>query len=71
MATFTDDQGVEIVYSILGAWDSDPEKRHLSYLSELGASFLGLKPGDAAVARDPATEQKLNLTLRSIVPFNP
>jgi len=71
VATFTDEQGGEIVYAILGAWDSDPEKRHLSYLSELGASFLGLKPGDAAVARDPATEQKLNLTLRSIAPFNP
>ncbi|HEY8961366.1 MAG TPA: GreA/GreB family elongation factor, partial [Luteolibacter sp.] len=71
VATFTDEQGGEIVYAILGAWDSDPEKRHLSYLSELGASFLGLKPGDSAIARDPATEQKLNLTLRSITPFNP
>jgi transcription elongation GreA/GreB family factor len=71
VATFTDEQGQEIVYTVLGAWDSDPERRYLSYLSELGASFLGLKPGDSAVARDPATEQKLNLTLRSITPFTP
>jgi transcription elongation GreA/GreB family factor len=71
VATFADEQGGEVVYAILGAWDSDPEKRHLSYLSELGASFLGLKPGDTAVARDPATERKLTLSLRAIQAFNP
>lgn len=63
--------GSETVYSVLGAWDSEPDKRYLSYLSELGASLLGLKPGDTIEARDLETDQKVLYTLRSIVPFNP
>ncbi|MBN1149651.1 GreA/GreB family elongation factor, partial [candidate division WOR-3 bacterium] len=33
-------------YSILGPWDSDPEKGIISYLSPIGAKMLGLKVGD-------------------------
>ncbi|WP_338286993.1 GreA/GreB family elongation factor [Luteolibacter sp. LG18] len=71
IVTFADAAGKEIVYTVLGAWDSDPEKSQLSYLSELGASFLGLKPGDTVEARDPVTDEKRTLTVRSIAPFNP
>ncbi|MFD0893823.1 GreA/GreB family elongation factor [Luteolibacter ambystomatis] len=71
VVTFTDGNGKEVVYSVLGAWDSDPEKSYLSYLSELGASFLGLKPGDTVEARDLTTDEKQTLTVRSIAAFNP
>ncbi|MGC4013269.1 MAG: GreA/GreB family elongation factor [Luteolibacter sp.] len=71
MVTFTDGNGKEVVYSVLGAWDSDPEKSYLSYLSELGASFLGLKPGDTVEARDLVTDEKQTLTVRTIAAFNP
>jgi transcription elongation GreA/GreB family factor len=33
-------------FTILGAWDSDPDKGLISYLSPVGAAFLNHKPGD-------------------------
>ena len=33
-------------FSILGAWDSDPEKDVISYLSPVAQSLLGHKVGD-------------------------
>ena len=33
-------------YSILGAWDSDPEHNILSYKTPLAQKLLGRKPGD-------------------------
>jgi len=33
-------------YTIMGAWDSDPENNILSYLTPLGQSMLGKKVGD-------------------------
>lgn len=40
-------EGKPLSYTILGAWDSDPEKGILSYLSERGKAMLSRKPGDA------------------------
>ena len=36
----------EITYTILGAWDSDPEKEVISYKTPLGAALLGKSPRD-------------------------
>ena len=33
-------------FTILGAWDSDPDKGLISYLSPVGAAFLNHKPGE-------------------------
>lgn len=33
-------------YAILGAWDSNPDQRVLSYLSPLAQQLMGKKPGD-------------------------
>jgi len=33
-------------FTILGAWDSDPDKGLISYLSPVGAAFLNHKVGD-------------------------
>jgi transcription elongation GreA/GreB family factor len=33
-------------FSLLGAWDSEPEKGIVSYLSPVAQSLLGHKPGD-------------------------
>ena len=38
--------GEKVRYTILGAWDSDPENNILSYLTPLGQSILGKKVGD-------------------------
>jgi transcription elongation GreA/GreB family factor len=33
-------------FTILGAWDSDPDKGIISYLSPVGAALLNHKPGE-------------------------
>jgi transcription elongation GreA/GreB family factor len=38
--------GEQICYTILGAWDGDPDNNVLSYLTPLGQSILGKKVGD-------------------------
>ena len=35
-----------LTYSILGAWDSEPEKGILSYQTALGQALLGKHPGE-------------------------
>ena len=44
--TFVSDNGQEVVYTILGAWDSVPEERVISYSSKLGSKLIGHKVGD-------------------------
>jgi transcription elongation GreA/GreB family factor len=41
--------GKREAFIILGAWDGDPDNQILSYLTPLGQSFLGKKPGEEAV----------------------
>jgi transcription elongation factor GreA len=38
--------GTATTYTILGAWDGDPEKHIISYKTALGAALLGRKQGD-------------------------
>ena len=35
-------------FTVLGAWDGDPDNQILSYLTPLGQAFLGRKPGEEA-----------------------
>ncbi|WP_367872893.1 GreA/GreB family elongation factor [Luteolibacter sp. Populi] len=65
------EDGKQAAYTVLGAWDSDPEKAELSYLSELGASLLHKKPGDSVQVRDPITEVTHTYTVQSITAVNP
>ena len=37
----------ERVVTLLGPWDSEPEKDIYSYLSDLGKALLGRKPGES------------------------
>lgn len=62
--------GEKAVYTVLGAWDSDPEKQIVSYLSETGASMLGKKPGETADIRNHETDQIEPWTVREIVAFD-
>ena len=63
--------GQEETYTVLGAWDSDPEKKELSYLSELGAAFLNKKVGETVQVRDENTEALHTYTIKSITAVNP
>ena len=57
--------------TVLGAWDSDPDKKLVSYLSEVGKALVGGAPGDAVQVRDEATEGMQTLTIKSIRSYNP
>jgi transcription elongation GreA/GreB family factor len=71
VVTLVDAAGVETEMTVLGAWDSIPETKTVSYLSEVGKVLLNREPGDAVVIRDQETEAPQSLTIRSIRPFNP
>jgi len=61
-----DDAGTPVDYTILGAWDSVPEKNIVSYLSEIGMTLMGAKPGDRMEVRDMETETNRHLTVKKI-----
>jgi transcription elongation GreA/GreB family factor len=69
VVTLVDADGGEIEYALLGAWDSDPERHKVSYLSELGAALLGREPGDPVRARDPLADAVRDFTVKSIRPW--
>ena len=71
VVTLTDASGGEVEMSLLGAWDSDPEKKLVSYLSEVGKALIGRSPGDTVQVRDETTEAMQTLTIKSIRPYNP
>jgi transcription elongation GreA/GreB family factor len=71
IVTLTDSAGAEIEMTVLGAWDSDPDKKLVSYLSEVGKALTGRKPGESVQIRDETTETFQPLTIQSIRPFNP
>ncbi|MEX1114962.1 MAG: GreA/GreB family elongation factor [Akkermansiaceae bacterium] len=71
IVTLTDAAGSEIVMTVLGAWDSIPETKTVSYLSEVGKALVSREPGDTVQVRDEVTEEMQTLTVRSIKPFNP
>ncbi len=39
--------GQELTFTLLGAWDSDPDKNVISYLTPLGASLMTRRVGDS------------------------
>jgi len=67
----TKDDGTPETITVLGAWDSDPEKKIVSYLSEVGKALMGRVPGDTVQVRDMQSEQLYTLTVKSIAPCNP
>ena len=71
IVTLTDESGKEIVMTVLGAWDSDPDTKTVSYLSEVGKSLMERSIGETISVRDSVTEALQTLTIRSIKPFNP
>jgi transcription elongation GreA/GreB family factor len=71
IVTLTDASGADVEMTVLGAWDSDPEKKLVSYLSEVGKALVGRQAGETVQVRDEATEAMQTLTIKAIRPFNP
>jgi transcription elongation factor GreA len=57
-----------IEYTILGAWDSDPEQHIISYQTAIGQALLGKKPGD--IAELPADSKTRVVEVIEIDPYN-
>ncbi len=71
IVTLKENSGATVEMTVLGAWDSIPETKTVSYLSEVGKALVGRAPGDAVQIRDQVTEVMETLTIVSIRPFNP
>ena len=69
VVSLENEQGEAYQVSVLGAWDSDPEKRWVSYLSEAGAGLLNAKVGDQVQLRDHDNQQQKNWKVTKIEPF--
>ena len=65
-----DEDGKEQKITVLGAWDSNPDKKEVSYMSEVGKALMGLSVGDDAKVRDVETEQMRTLTIKSISAYH-
>ncbi|MFC7335554.1 GreA/GreB family elongation factor [Haloferula chungangensis] len=71
IVTVKNAQGVSVTHTLLGAWDSDPEKNIVSYLSETGAAIMGSAVGEEVEIRDHDTDKMVNWVIESIAPYNP
>lgn len=54
------------VYTILGAWDGDPEKNILSYKSVVAKGLIGKKVGSKVTVQDFETEEDINYVIEGI-----
>ena len=66
--TFVTEDGREVVYTVLGAWDSVPEQRVVAYSSKLGAKLIGHKVGDSVRLPLEIGGDQVKMTIRSITP---
>jgi len=71
IVTLIDLSGAQVEMTVLGAWDSDPDKKLVSYLSEVGKALVGREPGETVHVRDEATEVLQPLAVQAIRPYNP
>ena len=56
------DTGETLEYVILGAWDSEPEHRIISYQTAIGQALLGKKPGDTVELPSDTTSREVEIT---------
>ena len=54
--------GKPATYTILGAWDSIPEKNIIAYKTPLGLALLSKKPGDTVTVKIGNTEETYTIT---------
>ena len=52
-----DGNGKSTQYTILGAWDGDPDQNIISYKTALGVALLGKKVGDTVKVKTGASDE--------------
>ncbi|MEZ5405658.1 MAG: GreA/GreB family elongation factor, partial [Verrucomicrobiia bacterium] len=67
VVTVNDEKGEE-TYKILGAWDGDPEKKIVSYLTPFAKALQGKSVGDQVTLPDVEGKSR-TVTIRRIEPF--
>ncbi|TVR49124.1 MAG: transcription elongation factor GreAB [Puniceicoccaceae bacterium] len=53
--------GSRVTYTILGAWDSDPDNAIISYLTPMGGSLMGRRIGDTILLSVEGEESQLTV----------
>ena len=53
--------GSATTYTILGAWDGDPDNNVISYKTAFGAALLGKKPGDTVKVKTGGSEDEYTI----------
>jgi len=53
--------GATTTYTILGAWDGDPDNNVLSYKTAFGAALLGRKPGDTVTVKTGTSDDEYTI----------
>ena len=71
VVSLVNDAGNTYEITVLGAWDSDPDKQWVSYLSEAGAGLLNAKVGDEVKLRDHDTGQNKSWKITKIAAYAP
>lgn len=71
VVTLDNSAGEKREITVLGAWDSDPSRQMVSYLSEVGKALVGRAPGEAVEVRDETTETLQEWNVKSIRAYNP
>jgi len=56
------ESGKDDVYTVLGAWDGDPERGIISYQTAIGQALLGRKVGDTVTLADEHEQRQLEIT---------
>ncbi len=62
--TLLDASGTEKVYSLVGAWDGDPDRNLISYKTPFGEALLGAKAGEKVTLPGG-----IEATVKSIAPL--
>ena len=61
--------GAQEQYIILGAWDGDPEKQILSYLTAIGQALLGHRIGETINLPDETGSNARPVKIESIAAY--
>jgi transcription elongation factor GreA len=55
------DSATNITYTILGAWDSDPDNHIIAYKTPLGQALMGKRPGERVTIKVGSNEETYDL----------
>jgi transcription elongation GreA/GreB family factor len=70
IVTLKDDSGQEEIYTVLGAWDGDPDRGIISYQTAIGQALLGNKVGDTITLTDEHQTRQFTIVSITAAPID-